>query len=375
MAPRSIMVDGRYLGPAPSGIGRYTIELVRGMRELRPDVAWRVVARRPEHTESVPWDDRVYFDAGEYGIRTSLFLRFRLGPRPADLFHSPFHVLPSGLACPTVMTMHDVFQFEQPRFSNFPMPVAVLEWAYFRAAIPASLRAATRILCVSRHTADEVGRRVPDVRTKLRVVHHGVTPHFRVLDREHARARAAELTGSEAPFVLCIGGISFNKNHERMIRAFARAFSDDDVRLVTVARFGPAGRLEAEARRAGLGARYRVLSRPSDEDVICLLNAAELFAFCSTHEGFGLPILEAMACGCPVVTSNVSCIPEVAGDAAVACNPYDEGDIARAFVRVHESPALRAELGERGVARAAGFTWSRCATETLAVYDEALRTG
>jgi len=285
-------------------------------------------------------------------------------------------VLPRRVDCPAVITMHDAFNFEQNKTSNYAPPVSWAEWAYFLWAIPRSLARARRVLCVSETTAQELRRRVPQAKDKLRVVPHGVSRCFRVLESpSDFQARCVELVGSTEPFFLSIGGVSPNKNHFRMLRAFAAAFPEGSkVRLAVVNRFGDPAPLRKLARKLGVSDRYISLGSPSDLDLVALLNGAAALAFCSTVEGFGLPILEAMACGCPVLTSTLSCMPEVAGDAALFADPYDLEDMARAMRRLLTEPGLAAELSARGLERAKRFTWERAARSTLEVYEECLKS-
>ncbi len=366
-------MDGRYLGAHASGVGRYNRELVASMQRLRPDLEFRFIVRRKGDEGPLKSAGSIEFDHEPYGPFTSLGLAGRLRSLgSADVFHSPFHVLPRALAAPAVVTMHDAFQFDQQKTSNYPAPVSWAEWAYFLWAIPETLQRARRVVCVSRTTADEILRRLPAVRDKLRVIPHGVTDLFRKLeDREQVVQRCEALLGSPEPFLLAIGGVSPNKNHERTLRAFAAAFpSGSKVRLAVVTRFGSTARLLALARALGVSERYVPLGSPSDQDLVVLLNGAAGLSFCSTVEGFGLPILEAMACGCAVLTSNLSCMPEVAGSAALLADPYSTSDMAAQMRVLLSDASLREELGARGLERARGFTWQRAARDTLEVYDE-----
>lgn len=370
-------MDGRYLGTRASGVGRYQRELVLEMQKQRPGLDFRFIVRRSGDQAPLRSSYELEFDHWVYGPYTSLILdRHLWRAGEVDLFHSPFHVMPRRVSCPAVVTMHDAFHFEQNKTSNYAPPISWAEWAYFLWAVPDSLQRARRVLCVSRTTADEMLRRVPATKGKLRVVPHGVTSAFCVLpDREAAKARAAELVGSSEPFLLSIGGVSPNKNHLRMLRAFAAAFPvESRVRLAVVNRFGDPARLQALARELGVEGRYVSLGSPNDADLVTLLNAATGLAFCSTVEGFGLPILEAMACGCPVITSTTSCMPEVAGDAALLVDPYDVADIAQAMRRLVHEQGLRAELSARGLERSRQFSWQEAAQATLEVYDECLKS-
>lgn len=370
----TVMIDGRYLGPEPSGIGRYCRELLRQMQPTRPDWGWSAVVRHPGDAASLPIDPTVCFDAEPYGPATSLRLPFVLGRQPADLFHSPFHVLPVGLRCASVLTLHDLFNFTQPETSNYPFPISWLEWGYFLLAIPAALRRADRVVCVSQTTADGLVARYPSMRRKVRVIHHGVTEVFRRLtDEPDVSARCRQLVGGDEPFLLSVGGISPNKNHRRMLEAFAQAYPSSGPKWVLISRFGKPAALLRRARELGVADRYVSVVGASDEDVVALLNRALALVFCSLVEGFGMPVLEAMASGCPVLTSTVSCLPEIAGGAALLVDPTDVDAMATAMRRLVDEPGLREDLAGRGGEHARHFTWKRAADLHLDVYDEALR--
>jgi glycosyltransferase involved in cell wall biosynthesis len=369
-----ITFDGRYLGPEPSGIGRYARELVVGIKKLRPAWSWRLVVRHAgDETDLAP--ARIdLFDAQPYGPATSFRLARKLGPRPSELFHSPFHVMPRGLRCPTVLTMHDAFNFEQPKLSNWPFPINWVEYGYFLWAVPDSMRRANQILCVSARTVDELVRYVPDCKHKMHVVHHGVSAQFQpAADPSHDRARASALLGFDDPFVLSIGGVSPNKNHPGMMRAFTKAFpSHSKVHWVSVNRFGDPKRLRLLARELGIENRYHPLSMPSDSDVLSLLRTAMFLSFCSLVEGFGLPIIEAMASGCPVLTSDVSCLPEVAGNGALLVDPTLVPQMAASMRKLADEPSLRDDLRGRGLERARAFPLEKAARLTVEVYEAAM---
>ena len=373
----SLMIDARYMAPGRSGIGRYTERIVDAIQHLRPTWDYRLIVRKHGDERHLRANRIVRFNAWSYGARTTFVLPFLLGTRPADLFHSPFAVMPLGLACPAIVTVHDLFGFDAATFSNYPFPIGWLESAYFRPAIADTVRRARRVICVSQTTADELLVRVPASRGKVRVVHHGVDPSFRVLeDREAVARRCASLTGSPEPFIFCLGGALHIKNLDGMLKAFAAAFPGDrGPRLVIASRLGRHDTLQRLSHSLGVTDRLVLLEHPSDDDVLALFNGALFFAFISRVEGFGLPILEAMACGCPVITSNRSCLPEVAGDAAILADPTDVGDMARHMKRLADNSGLRDELRTRGFERAAGFTWRRAAERTIEVYDEVLAAG
>jgi glycosyltransferase involved in cell wall biosynthesis len=172
-------------------------------------------------------------------------------------------------------------------------------------------------------------------------------------------------------YILYIGVLEPRKNIPRLIGAFARiAASVPDVVLAVGGKKGwMYDQIFDQVQRSGLAERVRFLGYVPHADLPALYTGARVFAYPSSHEGFGLPVLEAMRCGAAVVTSNVSALPEVAGDAALQVDPDDEAALAQALLRLAGEESLRAELGRRARARAAEFSWARCARETLQVYE------
>ena len=367
----SVMVDARHMSREPTGVGRYCYEAVAAMQAQDPSIDWRFVLRRRGDEGALGSSRTVTFNALPYGLRTSLMLTAWIGKRPADIFHSAFHVVPLGLRCATVMTMHDAMNRWQRQMSNYWFPLNWLEWIYYHSAIPLSLRRAQRVICVSKATADALVAWIPSVRDKIRVIHHGVGSQFKKIDESQVAAARARLVG-DGDYILTLGSISPNKNQERLLAAYAAAFADGGPKLVRVSRFGSGDYVRKKAQQLGVADRVVSLVSPSDEDLVALLNGALGLAFCSIEEGFGLPILEAMACGCPVLTSNVSCMPEIAGDAGLFADPLDIEDMAKAMRNLAGDAALRADLSARGLERVPHFSWERSAELHREVYAEAL---
>ncbi|HET8630450.1 MAG TPA: glycosyltransferase family 1 protein [Thermomicrobiales bacterium] len=282
------------------------------------------------------------------------------------LYHAPVNVLPPALPCPGVVTVHDV------AFLAHPEAFRPAKRRYLTLMTGLSARRAARVIAVSGHTRDELVRRLGVPAGKVRVVYNGVDPAFRPLPAaEVARFRAAR--GLPARTVLYLGTLEPRKNLRGLLDAFARLDAGNDVGLVVA---GAKGWLYddvfAAVEQLGLGGRVRFVGHVPGEELPLWYNAADVFAYPSLYEGFGLPPLEAMACGTPVVTSATSVLPEVVGDAGLLADPRDPADLATALARALGDAGLRRHLRERGPARAATFSWARAAAETLAVYDEVL---
>jgi glycosyltransferase involved in cell wall biosynthesis len=303
-----------------------------------------------------------------------LWTHARLGPTAlrdrVRLLFVPAHVVPL-IHPPSVVTLHDL------GYLAFPETHTIRRRLELDLTTRWSLRAARRVIAISGATRDDLVRHYGADPARIAVVHHGLSVAFRpVADPSLLRATQArhELT---APYLFYVGTIQPRKNLERLIDAFAQALGapgvPPDLTLAIGGRRGwLSAAIEGRAEALGVAGRVRFLGYLLDEDLPPLLSGALAFVFPSLYEGFGMPVLEAMACGAPVLTSATSSLPEVAGDAALLVNPRDTSAVASAIVRLATDEALRAELRAHGFARAAHFTWERCARETFAVLREAI---
>jgi glycosyltransferase involved in cell wall biosynthesis len=231
-------------------------------------------------------------------------------------------------------------------------------------------------LTASESERSELLARSPIDPDRVIAIHHGVD-HDRFkppADREDARAIVRAAFGVERPYLLYVSNHQRKKNTERLVQAFAQLAAElPDVALVMTGRHGSTFPLVLELiERHGLDDRVHILGHVEDEALPHLYGGAAAFTLPSLHEGFGLPALEAMACGTPVVAANVYALPEVCGDAAELVDPYDVDDIARGLVRVLGDEARAAELVARGLERAAEFTWRRSAERHLESYKRLL---
>jgi glycosyltransferase involved in cell wall biosynthesis len=206
---------------------------------------------------------------------------------------------------------------------------------------------------------------------KISVLYHGVTTEFRPVAAAKQTAVRHKYNLAEQPFILSVGTIQPRKNYQRLIQAFARL--DADLDLVIVGGFGwHFQEITAEVTRLDLEKRVRFLGFVADADLPALYSTASLFIYPSLYEGFGLPLLEAMACGTPVVASNQSALPEVVGQAGLLVDPYNVEAMAATMTEVLGDSGLRHQLIQAGLARAAQFTWSDMAAKLLVLYQQIL---
>lgn len=287
------------------------------------------------------------------------------------LLHLPAGLGPLLGTLPLVVTVHDVAVLRFPRLFR--------PWhgAYARAVLPRLARRARQVIAVSQATKRDVVELLGVPAGRVTVVPNGVHPAMSLVPADSSRAHAVrERYRLPERFVLTVGAIEPRKNLARLLAAVEHLRTRPEASDLVLVHAGPEGWLADGVRRAGLGTvpdgPVRFIGRVPSEDLAVLYRLARCCAYPSLWEGFGLPVVEAMACGCPVLTSSVSALPEVAGDAAVLVDPTSTEEIADGLARLWTEDELCASLARRGRERAGRFSWERAARETTAVYDAAL---
>jgi glycosyltransferase involved in cell wall biosynthesis len=292
-------------------------------------------------------------------------LSWEMHHHPPDVLFVPAHVVPLRFPPRCVVTVHDL------GYLHFPHAHTALRRIELHLSTMWSARVATHIIAVSQATRDDLVAHYGIAPQKITVVHHGVAPHFRPILDATARAAVRERYGMTGRYLLYVGTLQPRKNLVRLIEAFAQAVQDggmDDVTLVIAGKRGwLTAAIEQRAAEQAVAGRVHLSGYVDDGDLPALLSGALAFVFPSLYEGFGMPVLEAMACGTPVLTSTTTSLPEVAGQAALLVPPHDTAALAAALVRLASDTALRESLRERGQERAALFSWKRCAEQTRAV--------
>ncbi len=288
-----------------------------------------------------------------------------------DLLHAMAFALPLVLSRPAVVTVHDL------SFVHFPHRFQPAKRLYLKTISRISCRRARRVIAVSQATADDVTRLLGVPPERIDVIPHGVDhQRFRPLPPEQVQAfRQAQ--GLPPRFILFVGTLEPRKNLPRLIEAFARVRAQDTQTKLVIA--GGQGWYFKEIfeRVQALNLAQAVLfpGFVPPEALALWYNSAVIFVYPSTYEGFGLPLLEAMACGTPVVAANASCLPEVVGNAGLLASPDDPADLAQALLSLLNDPQRRADLAARGQARAQTYTWQATATATALSYRRAAGMG
>jgi len=374
-AGRRIAIDYTAAVRQSGGIGRYTRGLVHALADMDPANRYiLLVMGRGSDPEigspafsfrNVPLDERY---TNILWHRAGLpFPKVERLTGPIDIFHSPNFVLPPVGRAHTVLTVHDLSFLRAPECAEPSLR------AYLARVVPKAVACADRVLADSHNTRADVVEllRIPE--EKVDVVPAGVEARFRpIADERYLETIRRKYNLGERPFILSLGTLEPRKNFSGLIEGYAllRRAGKWPHRLVIA---GGKGWLYEgifdTARRLQLGSDVHFAGFIADEDLPALYNLADLFAFPTLYEGFGLPALEAMACGTPVVTAGNSCMPELVGDAALLVDARDVEGLAEAMDRVLADGALRESLVARGLARARLFTWARAAQKLLEAYE------
>ncbi len=288
-----------------------------------------------------------------------------------DLIHSVNNVLPLTADHPAVVTVHDLSPFELPE--RFGM----LKRSFLRWAVPRSVRRAARVIADARSVREEILRWIPGARPEsIAIVPLAAGGEFHPRQDGAAEAALRKRYGLPEEFLLTVGAAEPGKNHRGIARALEilRTRKGISPAWAIAGAAGPDGeRLAAELRATSIGPQAILLGMVDADDLPHLYRMARVFLFPSLYEGFGLPLLEALACGTPAITSDVSALPEVAGRAALRVPPRDPEGLARAIARLWNRPRLRSMLSRRGPEQARRFSWKETAARTLDVYRDAYR--
>lgn len=369
-------IMGRILRPEYGGFGVQTVlnGLLAGMASI-----------------SHPHEILLLVDPAQLAHITPLMQRYRLVPVPpdtattgklwwdhlavgqvckqhgVDALYAPAHVRPIYAPCPVVVLIHDMM------YHLFPHHWTWSDQLYFRVAVSTLTPHSAAIAAVSHSTRDDIFKFVSVPPERVEVIYPGVPDGFGVVpvaDTSDLRTRYQ----LARPFVLYVGGFHPRKNMTGMLDAFETIASQIDHDLVLI---GPAAwknpAIAQRIQQSHAADRIRFVGFVPREDLPLFYNCSDLFVFPSFYEGFGLPVLEALACGCPIITTNVSSLPEVAGDAALLVEPGDTQALSDAMSRVLLDSNLRDRLRQRAVQQAQRFSWETAAAKTLALLEHVVR--
>ncbi|MGK7345527.1 MAG: glycosyltransferase family 4 protein [Candidatus Nitrospinota bacterium M3_3B_026] len=368
-----IAIDVRTISKPRSGVGHYVTNLIRELQAIDGDNSYLLISNDGAYeTEFSPranfenyktWISNENHLVGD--LWESLWLPGMLRKRGVDVFHGPAFMIPLRLpAMRAVVTIHDIVAFIKPE--TVPLKYAM----YMRFLISLVARKADRIITPSQSTKKDLVNILSIPEERINVVYEAVSGKFRPAGDAGVRADVKRRFGIRDRYMLFVGNLEPRKNLVRLLRAFeaARERLGGAYQLVICGKKGWLYKDILKTFREVDKGDVILTSYVSDPDLVGLYQGADMFVFPTLYEGFGLPVLEAMACGAPVINSNVSSLPEISEDASILIDPLDVESISEAMVRLAFSESLRDELREKGLRRAARFSWTETARKTLDVY-------
>jgi glycosyltransferase involved in cell wall biosynthesis len=369
--PFTIGLDARKI--QDFGIGTYVRNLVAALARVDRENRYVLLVRPADKEVLPPLPETfrtVVESAGVYSARELFALSYRLFRLKLDLYHATHYVLPVVVPSRVVVTIHDIIHLLYPEF--LPSGLAFL---YAQRMIHRSLGRGDRIIAVSQNTKADLMEYFDVDGKKIQVVYNGVEERFRArLPEDEVDRRLAEL-GIARPYLLFVGNPKPHKNLDNVVQAYARArrLSPFDAPLVCVgAKSGADAKIRQRAQYLGVADRVLLLGHVADEVLPAVYQGATLFLYPTLYEGFGLPVVEAMASGVAVVTSSTSALKEIAEGYARLVDPLDVPAMAEAIAELMADDDRRAALAKLGARRAEDFRWEETARKTLAIYRAVL---
>ncbi|MGQ9683652.1 MAG: glycosyltransferase family 4 protein [Anaerolineae bacterium] len=359
-------IDARLVYYHQAGISRYCLQLMRALADINTEDQFIIFQSRRDSRQLVSQSNfriRRLWTPSHHPLEQAL-LSLELRLTPMQVLHSPDFIPPFRRTCRSIITIHDL------GFLLYPQSLTKSSARYY-GQIDQAVRRTDHIIAVSESTRRDIVRMLGVPEHMITVIYEAPRRFFHPLPDVDLRQRLRQRFKLERDYVLFVGTIEPRKNIPGLLNAFQQLLDHyhPDVDLVLA---GAPGWLTDEVYalvgRLGLSGRVRFLGRVSDEELVWLYNAARMLVLPSFYEGFGLPPLEAMACGTPVIVANVSSLPEVVGDAGLLVEPTDTDELTVAMWRLLSDELLRKELIAKGARRAASFSWERAARETLELY-------
>jgi glycosyltransferase involved in cell wall biosynthesis len=381
-----IGIDARFYGPLGKGLGRYTQEIVDRVTTLDRKNYYVVFLSHKNFDEFVsenPRVKKVLADVHWYGLAEQIIMPRLIAQEKIDLMHFPHFNVP--IFCPTkfVVTIHDLIltKFPTTRASTLGPVKYFLKNIAYRFVINRAIQRSEKVIAVSHYTKDDIISQFNVDPKKIIMIYEGVAGLEDSTDKRYAaKLKSAEILSGYCilePYLLYVGNAYPHKNLEMLVSVFLKLRKKfSDLKLVLVGRDDYFYlRLKEFAQKESSLKDFEAIIFPGyvpDEDLQTLFKHAALYVFPSKYEGFGLPPLEAMSYGCPVVSSNTTCLPEIMENAAIYFNPHDEKTIVSVIQEILNDQFLRSELVKKGYEQIKKYNWENAAHQTVTVYQGVL---
>jgi glycosyltransferase involved in cell wall biosynthesis len=360
-----------WVGSMSGGIATYDTELLPALANVAPDDEFHVYSPSRAAIQRLRMNDanvthHLLFPRSRW-LNVPISFPVAAAAAHFDLIHMT-HVPPPVSPKPYVMTLHCYSTFGFPQF----YPTGLRLRMNFLTKM--GLRSARMVICVSHGLRDIAESDLGIPADRLAVAYNGISDEFQPMDKAEANRQVFETYGIDTPYILFVGVIAPRKNVARLVEAYDlfRRETRSDAKLVLAGRKWIADDVDRVVERLGLSSQVIHIDHMDHSRLPVLYSGAEMMVFPSLWESFGIPVVESMACGTPVVTSRGSCLPETAGDAALLVDPYSPEAIAEGMCRIMNNSDLCESLRHKGIERARRFTWRNSALQTLAAYRRAL---
>ncbi len=373
-----IAIDARFFGPEGTGIGKYTEKLIENLQKLDRKNEYHIILRKNNWNLFNPKVDnfrKVLADARWYSLKEQVLLPAVLTRLKPDLVHFPHFNIPLLYPGRFVVTIHDVTisEFKSTSSSKLAPPIYFLKHVAYKATINQAVKRAKKIFVPSNFTKKKICKAFSLPAEKVVATYEAADEVFvQGKDKKVSPGRKKELLakyGIKEPFIIYVGRAAPHKNVRVILEALGLLKRKINfVHAVAIDTF--VERLKKQAKELGVDNKYIAAGYVFNEDLVELLKLAECFVFPSLSEGFGLPGLEAMAVGCPVVCSSIPVLKEVYGDAAAYFDPKNPKDVARSIESVVESNDVKQNLREKGFKQVKKYSWEKLAKETLKGYEQ-----
>jgi glycosyltransferase involved in cell wall biosynthesis len=366
-----IAIDIRNMVFSRAGISKYTENLIRSLAGIDQSNEYVLLSNTKSRRD---WSK--FSNVSEKVIRlpnvgrfTEKFWEEALLPvelKKADIFHSPRFMLPKKKVCKYIDTIHDL------AFKRYPELFTEQTFSYVNDWVERAVKKADKIIAISNNTKKDLIDLFNAKADRIEVIYLGVDHAFCPVDSNDPLTETRNKYGLPEKFILFVGTIEPRKNLKRLIEAFyefRKDASNQHALIIAGGRGWQYSEIFKSVEKLGLDKHVIFLDYIPEQDLPLIYNAADLFVYPSLYEGFGLPVLEAMACGVPVVTSDTSSLPEITQDAAVLVHPLDTHALAKAMENVLKDRDLMLKMRDKGLKRASQFCWSETAKKTLQVYS------
>jgi len=359
-----VLIDARMVSSQNFGISRYVVNLVKNLAKIDKDNKYTILVQNDFLAGSIKASnfECIYSQIKWLSVQEQLLLPFLVKKINPDIFHATSFVVPRIKVCKNIITIHDLIHM------IFPDQYNLLHRLYYRFIVGPAVRAADQILTVSESSRKDIAKYFKVPLDKITATRLSAEENFKPQSQEAIRGIRDQYRIGEREFILYVGNRKPHKNLPTLISAFG-LFKKKYKNEYFLALSGePDEELSRLSKDSGIEDQIIFLGKVKEDDLPAVYSTAEAFVCPSLYEGFGLPVLEAMACGAPVITSNISSLPEVIGDAGIMVDPYSAEDLAEKMREISVNTALAEEMREKGLQRAKLFTWEKCALQTLKVY-------